>query len=149
MILDEYFGHQKLLWDTKILATDVSDEVLKTAIKGIYSNDKIKPLPSKWRNEYFMNYNNTNSVLINKIRNDVIYRRFNLKDEYYPFKQKFHVIFCRNVMIYFDETTKNEIVKKFYNLLHKGGYLFIGHSETINKECANFQYIMPAVYRKD
>ncbi len=65
-----------------------------------------------------------------------------------PFKKKLHVIFCRNVMIYFDNDTKVELVKRFYDILEDGGYLFIGHSESIARNESEFKYIMPAVYRK-
>ncbi len=70
-------------------------------------------------------------------------------DDNFPFKKKFHVIFCRNVMIYFDMETKRKLINKFYHLLEPGGYLFIGHSETIERAASNFRYVMPAVYRKD
>ena len=79
----------------------------------------------------------------------MIFRKFNFMDHSFPFKKKFHVIFCRNVMIYFDSNTKCELVRKFYDLLEVGGYLFIGHSESISREETDFKYIMPAVYRKE
>jgi chemotaxis protein methyltransferase CheR len=69
-------------------------------------------------------------------------------EQVFSFKGHFHVIFCRNVMIYFDMQTKNELVNKFYNCLENGGYLFIGHSESLNRDETKFKYIMPAIYRK-
>lgn len=66
----------------------------------------------------------------------------------FNFKRKFHVIFCRNVMIYFDSKTKHELVNKFYEATEPGGYLFIGHSEYLEKETIKYKYIMPAVYQK-
>ncbi|NLG53424.1 MAG: chemotaxis protein CheR, partial [Clostridiales bacterium] len=65
-----------------------------------------------------------------------------------PFKRKFHVIFCRNVMIYFDRGTRLKIVKKLYEYTEDGGYLFIGQSESLNKFETSFQYIKPSIYRK-
>lgn len=149
MLIDEFLGKEKMWWDTKILATDISTKVLETAKKGKYSNEEIATLPSHWRQSYFKKIDNENSVLVDKIRNEVIYRRFNLMDETFPFKRKFHVIFCRNVMIYFDAQTKNKLVNKFYNLMEYGGYLFIGHAESLNREETRYKYIMPAVYRKE
>ncbi|MBB6216219.1 chemotaxis protein methyltransferase CheR [Anaerosolibacter carboniphilus] len=149
MILDEFLGKEKVWWDTKILATDISNSVLDTAQKGIYSNEGIASLPAQWKNSYFKKLNNENSVLIDMIRNEVIYRKFNLMEEVFPFKRKFHVIFCRNVMIYFDNKTKNDLVDKFYDAMEYGGYLFIGHSESLNRDATKFKYIMPAVYRKE
>lgn len=149
MIIDEFFGKEKMWWDTKILATDISEKVLDIAKKGIYSNERIAPLPSHWKTNYFKKFNAENSVLIDKIRNEVIYRKFNLMDSVFPFKKKFHTIFCRNVMIYFDNETKTRLVNKFYEQLECGGYLFIGHSESLNRETTSFKYIMPAIYRKE
>jgi len=149
MLIDEFFGKEKMLWDTKVLATDISENVLGIARKAIYSNERIAPLPSLWKSNYFKKCDNENSVLVDKIRNEVIYRKFNLMDAVFPFKRKFHVIFCRNVMIYFDNKTKNELVNKLYDQLENGGYLFIGHSESLNRDATKFKYIMPAVYRKE
>jgi chemotaxis protein methyltransferase CheR len=149
MILSEYFGKEKLWWDTKVLATDISDRILEKAKSGIYSNEQLASLPMNWRTNYFRLIDKENSVLIDKIRNEIIYRKFNLMDETFPFKKKFHVIFCRNVMIYFDNKTKTELVNKFYEFTEPGGYLFIGHSESLNREQTRYKYIMPAVYRKE
>lgn len=149
MILDEFFGQEKLQWDTKVLATDISDRVLQEAEKGVYNNEKIVTLPLCWRNKYFKKLDSENSSLIDRIKSDVIYRKFNLMEDYFPFKKKFHVIFCRNVMIYFDQKTKCDLVNKFYDLTESGGYLFIGHSESLNREETKYKYIMPAVYRKE
>lgn len=148
MVLDEFFGNNKMLWDTKILATDISEKVLDIAKKGIYSSERIASLPSHWKLNYFKKYDDENSILIEKIKNDVIYRKFNLMDAIFPFKKKFHTIFCRNVMIYFDNETKNQLVNKLYDQMEYGGYLFIGHSESLNREATRFKYVMPAVYRK-
>ena len=149
MIIDEFFGREKVLWDTKILATDISNKVLGEATAAVYANEEIATLPPQWRLNYFKKFNNESSVLVDKIRNEVIYRKFNLMDNVFPFKKKFHVIFCRNVMIYFDNNTKNDLVNKFYDLMEYGGYLFIGHSESLNREKTKYKYIMPAVYRKE
>lgn len=148
MIIDDFFGKQKVLWDTKVLATDISQHVLQIAKEGVYSKERISPLPAHWKSNYFRKYNEDELIINDKIKNEVIFRKFNLMDKSFPFKKKFHVIFCRNVMIYFDTETKNNLAKKFYDLLEYGGYLFIGHSETINREITGFKYIMPAVYRK-
>lgn len=149
MIIDEFFGKEKMWWDSKVLATDISGKVLGEASKGIYSNENIATLPSNWKLNYFKKLDNEKSVLIDKIRNEVIYRKLNLMDQVFPFKKKFHVIFCRNVMIYFDNKTKWELINKFYDLTEYGGYLFIGHSESLNREETKYKYIMPAVYRKE
>ncbi len=149
MILDEFLGKEKINWDSKVLATDISSKVLEVAKKGIYTNEGIEMLPSSWKLNYFKKIDAEKSALTDKIRNEVIFRKFNLMDETFPFRRKFHTIFCRNVMIYFDVKTKCELVNKFYDLMEYGGYLFIGHSESLNREETKFKYVMPAVYRKE
>jgi chemotaxis protein methyltransferase CheR len=149
MMLDEYFGADKTLWDTKILATDISPKVMDMAQTGIYSNEALVSLPKHWRLKYFERVDEEASKVVSGIRTEVVFRKFNLITPVFPFKKKFHVIFCRNVMIYFDTTTKNSLIDAFYNSLAVGGYLFIGHSESINRENSKFKYIKPAVYRKE
>jgi chemotaxis protein methyltransferase CheR len=148
MIVDEYFGKEKVWWNTKILATDISNRALEVAYEGIYSSDKISSLSNNWKSNYFKKINEEQYAISEKIKNEVIYRKFNLMDKVFPFKKKFHVIFCRNVMIYFDEDTKRRLVQKFYDNLEEGGYLFIGHSESLGRDNTKFNYIQPALYRK-
>ncbi len=149
MIIDEYFEKEKFGWDTKILATDISSGVLKIAKNGIYSSDRIASLPPKWRLNYFKKLDQDNCVIKDNIKKEIIYRRFNLMEKQFPFKRKFHTIFCRNVMIYFDNKTKYELINKFYDMTEYGGYLFIGHSESLNRDLTKYKYIIPAVYRKE
>jgi chemotaxis protein methyltransferase CheR len=149
MVLADYFGNQKGLWDSKILATDISERVLTTATNGIYSNEQLNTLPNNWYNNFFKKIDNEQSVVCDKIKNEVLFRKFNLMNTTFPFKRNFHVIFCRNVMIYFDIKTKRELVARFYNSTEPGGYLFIGHSESLNFDDTGYKYIMPAVYRKE
>ncbi len=148
MIINEFFGKSKLFWDTKILATDISTKVLEEAKKGIYSSEKVANLPPTWKLNYFKKLENDLYVIADKIKEEVIYRKFNLVETSFPFKKKFHVIFCRNVMIYFNTDTKRELINKFYNCLEDGGYLFIGHSESLNRGETQFKTVMPSVYRK-
>lgn len=149
MLINDFFGDEKVWWDTKILATDISDRVLSKAKLGIYTNDQLESIPKMWKMNYFKKLDGGNNQIVDKIRNEIIFRKFNLMDKSFPFKKKFHVIYCRNVMIYFDTITKNELVNRFYECLEPGGYLFIGHSESLNRETTKFKYVMPAVYRKD
>lgn len=148
MIIDDYFKNDKILWDSKILATDISSKVLSEAMNGIYSYEEIEPLPSLWRLNYFQKLNNGDYRISDKIRKEVIYRKFNLMEKNFPFRKKFHTIFCRNVMIYFDHKTKMDLINKYYDMMEYGGYLFIGHTESIPRNETGFKYIMPAVYRK-
>lgn len=148
MLLHDFFGKGHPGWDTSLLATDLSSHVLNIAKKGIYSAESIKNIPQMWKLNYFEKIGNEDYKVKDQIKRDIVYRMFNLMTEQFPFRKRFHVIFCRNVMIYFDQQTKDRLVNRFYDFTEPGGYLFIGHSESINKEATKYQYIMPAVYRK-
>jgi len=148
MIIDDFLKNDKALWDAKILATDISSKVLAEAVNGVYSKDEVESLPSLWRLNYFQKLDNENYRINDNIKKEVIFRRFNLIEKVYPFKKKFHTIFCRNVMIYFRNDTKTDLIKKFYDIMEYGGYLFIGHTESINRNDTGFQYVMPGIYRK-
>lgn len=149
MLLADYFGSGKMLWDTKILATDISSQALETAAQGEYAEEQLVALPDAWRRKYFHRLPGSKFVLKQEIREEVIFRHFNLMEPAFPFKQKFHAIFCRNVMIYFDEKTKYELVDKFCSMLEHGGCLFIGHSESLDRKRVDLRNVMPAVYRKE
>lgn len=149
MIIDEYFGSEKKNWDSKILATDISLKALEEAKKGIYNNKDIAPVPANWKIKYFKSETAETSSIVENIKAEVLYRQFNLMTQNFSFKKKFHVIFCRNVMIYFNNETKYELVNKFFDITAEGGYLFIGHAETLNREQTKYKFIMPAVYRKE
>lgn len=149
MIMDEYFGPNKGLWNTEVLATDISQKALNIAKKGIYDKDKTTNLPKAWKSKYFKAYNDQQHILIEKIRKEVVFANINLMNISFPFKRKMHVIFCRNAMIYFDNEAKEKLVQHFYDITEPGGYLFIGHSEGLNRETMRYRYVMPAVYRKE
>ncbi|HOO27095.1 MAG TPA: protein-glutamate O-methyltransferase CheR [Lachnospiraceae bacterium] len=149
MIMNDYFGSEKFIWDTKILATDISGQVLESAKNGIYSMEKVAQLSEMWKRNYFHPYGQETYQISQKMRDEIIFRRLNLNDREFPFRRKFHVIFCRNVMIYFDSETKRQVVEKFYDHMENGGFLFIGHSESLNQDKMKYKYIMPALYRKE
>lgn len=149
MIMADYFAQNRGMWDTKILATDISTKVLNIAKAGIYQNEQLESLPGNWRQCYFQKLDREKSVVADTIKSEVIFRIFNLMNEVFPFKKKFHVIFCRNVMIYFDSKTKADLINRFYENTEWGGYLFVGHSESINRAESKYKYVMPAVYRKE
>lgn len=147
MLITDYFLH-KTNWNIDILATDISSTVLKKASTGIYNKNNLKSLPISWLNNYFKEYDENNLQVSKQIKDKIIYRKFNLMEKVFPFKRKFQVIFCRNVMIYFDDKTRTELVQRFYDVSEKGAYLFIGHSETLNNIHNGYEYVKPAIYRK-
>lgn len=147
MTIDEYFGPNKSRWDTTILATDISMKVLETAKQASYPLDNLKDMPAAWRSKYFTPQPNGNLQVCQKIRDEVVFRPFNLM-EAFSYKKPFDLIFCRNVMIYFDGPTKDSLINKFYQATAPGGFLFIGHSEVINRETTKYNYLQPAIYQK-
>lgn len=149
ILMKEYFGSEAGNWDTQILATDISNRALNIAKSGIYAADAIKEIPPAWKLNYFEKIDAENFKVRDVIKKEIIFRIFNLMTPQFPFRKKFHVIFCRNVMIYFDQPTKDALINKFYENTEPGGFLFIGHSESVNREASKYKYIMPAVYRKE
>ncbi len=131
-----------------ILATDISLSALGTADKGVYPVERLAGIPENIRKRYFIQESDTTFRVADSLRKLVLFKRLNFINERYPFKQRFHLIFCRNVMIYFDAETKNRLIEKFHAHLDDDGYLFIGHSETLNRDLRLFSYVQPAAYRK-
>lgn len=147
MVLKDFFGLEHTSWDTRVLATDLSTRVLEHAQKGIYLREQIAPLPENWRRRYFRQIDGEQFEVRDELKKEVIFRQFNLMDPL-PFRNLLHVVFLRNVMIYFDEETKRKIVNKIYDFMAPGGYLFIGASEGLDKSATSFRYVRPSIYRK-
>ncbi len=148
MILLEYFGSEYFNWDGGVLATDISDKVLEIAKEGVYSEERLENLPEYLKKKYFRKTLKGFWEVRDIIKKEVTFRRFNLMNTVFPFKEKFHIIFCRNVMIYFDRFVKDALIKRFYDISSPGGYLFIGHSESLERGKCPYSYVVPAVYKK-
>lgn len=148
MLMREFLGNNFKQWKTLLLATDLSATALKTAMAGVYDNDRVSQLPAPLRNKYFQKKSEHDLQVVDAIKNEIFFRRHNLMDATFPFKKQFDAIFCRNVMIYFDLETRITLVNKYHQHTVPGGYLFIGHSETLGREDTAYNYVMPAVYQK-
>jgi chemotaxis protein methyltransferase CheR len=149
MTLNDYFGVRKGQWRTPVLATDISQSVLSGAKEAVYKSDLLKDVPPTWRTRYFKATSPAKEAyqVVPQIRQDVEFKVLNLMESFH-FPYLFNLIFCRNVMIYFDQDTRKKLVDRYFEVLEPGGYLFIGHSETIPRESSSFEFIQPAVYRK-
>ncbi|MDE7224968.1 MAG: protein-glutamate O-methyltransferase CheR [Acetatifactor sp.] len=147
MTIKDFFGLDASSWDTKVLATDISTKVLQQAIAGVYSTDQLKNIPDQWKRHFFKKTPEGAFQVKDELKQEVIFRQFNLMSPF-PFKKRMHTIFLRNVMIYFDENTKNELLQKVYNFLEPGGYLFIGMTETLDREQVPFELVRPSIFRK-
>ncbi len=146
MTVDEYFGNEAPKWNIRILATDVDTDVLQTAEKGVYSSDIAKDVPPLWLMRYFEKTDEKHYRVNERIRKYTEFRRFNLMDSI-PRGKQYDLICCRNVMIYFDQPTKNALIERFYDATRDGGYLFIGHAESVSRN-TRYTYVRSAVYRK-
>ena len=144
MFLFDYLGPQAKNWDTRILATDLSDQALTSAKRGVY--ELPDTLPPAWKTKYFTDNHNGTHTVAPAIRDNVIFRHFNLMDPI-RFRRKFDVIFCRNVMIYFDQPTKDALVQRFYDATVPGGYFLISYSENLSPR-SPYRRLAPATFQK-
>jgi chemotaxis protein methyltransferase CheR len=137
--------------DFRILATDVSLTVLKKAKTGIYEHEHIEPVPYRLRKKYLLKGKKDirDSVRISsKIRNIVTFRRLNFLEGNFGLSEPVDIVFCRNVIIYFDKKTQEQVLRRICSHLRPGGYLFLGHSETLNQITIPLVPVIPTVFRK-
>ena len=144
--VDDYYRR-----DIRVLATDISTRTLDVALGGTYSADKIHKIPPQLRQRFFVKAPDWRGgpqfEVVPQLKEVVVFRQLNLLDSY-PFKGLFDCIFCRNVMIYFDKKTQENLVNKIAAYLDPGGYLLVGHSESLTGLAHPLAYVRPAVYRK-
>jgi chemotaxis protein methyltransferase CheR len=151
MVLSEYAENQRG-FRFSILASDISTRVLQTALMAIYPESRIEPVPLELRKKYMLRSKNQHEAQVRftpEIRRKIRFERINFMelDNHPP--EKFHVIFCRNVIIYFDRTTQEQLLNRFAQRLEPGGYLFLGHSEALTGMRVPLQGVAPMVYRKN
>lgn len=135
----------------EILATDISTKVLSIAMRGIYHQDQIRPVPMALRKKYLLRSKDHDSDLVRVVaenRQLVKFARLNFMAEDFGFRDGVDVIFCRNVIIYFDKSTQERLIQKFCRHLNPGGYLFLGHSESLHGLNNPLVQTAPTVYRK-
>jgi chemotaxis protein methyltransferase CheR len=148
MLIMEYLGNDYRNWSAGLLATDISNDALNTAMQGIYTSERMSQVPKKYQHSYFNKIGPDQYQVKEHLKQEVLYRRFNLMNERFPFKKPFHIIFCRNVMIYFDQKTRAGLVQRLYDFTTPGGYLFIGNAETLGRNETQFTYIAPSIYKR-
>lgn len=144
MYMMDYFGTQWAAWDTRLLATDLSVDALDKAEKGIYQLRE--NMPPKWKQEYFTRIGGERFQVSKQVRENVIFRQFNLMEPI-RFRRKFDVIFCRNVMIYFDMPTKTALIRRFYDATLPGGYLIISLSENLPPDLP-YRRVSTSIFQK-
>lgn len=135
-------------WDFKILATDLDTNVLQTAKNGVYEGQNVTGISDTLLKAHFLQDGGGERYKVkNKLREFITFKQLNLLNDW-PMKGEFDVIFCRNVVIYFDMETKNELFKRYAQLLRPNGYLILGHSETMSRELTEFKSVGRTIYQK-
>ncbi len=137
--------------DLKILATDISTRVLAHAKRGHYAPERLGGVSGELRQKYFSRHQSDGreiDVVSDQLKDLILFRRLNFTVFPYPIKGAFDMILCRNAMIYFDRKLRGKMVPEFTRLLKPGGYLLIGHSETLIGIEAGLQTLKPSVYQR-
>lgn len=137
-------------WDIKVLGTDISTKMVERARRGIYDEQRVAPV-SKMRKQRYLVAQKQKQTLEyqvgTELRRTVMFNYLNLMEDW-PIQTSLDLIFCRNVMIYFDKPTQERLVNRFYDLLDTGGILFTGHSESLTGISHPFRYVQPTIYSK-
>lgn len=150
MVLESFFESRRD-GSYAILATDLSTDVLEKAWLGIYPADHVDPVPGPMRQKYVMQAEDPGRKevrIVPKLRSKVGFARHNLMDKRYDVGDKMHIIFCRNVLIYFDKPTQGKVLSRLSDCLAPGGYLFIGHSESIAGHELPLETVANTVFRR-
>lgn len=151
MVLSE-FAESRPDFRAAITASDICTQVLQTAKTAIYPEDRTDPIPLNLKKKYLLRSREKTKALVRiapRLRSLVSFRRINFMDDDFGIAEKMDIIFCRNVVIYFDKPTQLILMRKFHRQLRPGGYLFIGHSETLSGLDVDFKPVASTVYRKE
>ena len=153
MVMSEFIRQNPTssIRDYSVLATDISTKVLDKAASAIYPMDAVKGIPKQTMHQYFLkgkDPHNPSVRLKQEIRDRVNFMRLNFMDDDYGFRDTLQIIFCRNVLIYFDKTNQERVINQFLRYLEPGGYLFLGHSETIFGMTLPFRTVAPTVFQR-
>lgn len=137
--------------DARILATDISTRVLQKCREGIYPEDRVKSVDPGLRNRYFVKERRPSGVVYSAgrvLREMLVFKRLNLSTPPFPMRGPLDAVFCRNVMIYFDQPVRQRLIAEIERLLKPGGYLMVGHSESLTGLAHKFKIVKPATYVK-
>lgn len=137
-------------WDVKILATDLDSNVLQRGKDAIYGYDRVEGIGEERIKKFFLHdkSGNANRVMVKPMLREMIsFKRLNLLEKW-PMKMSYDIVFCRNVVIYFNKETQRKLFDNIANMMPVGGYLFIGHSESLTNICDRFELVGRTIYRK-
>ncbi len=150
MVLANFFERCRG-WKVRVLASDIDTDVLRFASAGIYPTERSRSIPVILRSKYMKMTPGLppgHSQVARKLRTMVVFRKINLLHDAFRFNQPLDIIFCRNVVIYFDDPSKQKLVNKFAAVLRPGGYIFVGHSESLLIQKDNFRFVENTIYQR-
>lgn len=153
MVMSEYKRtHSRSFNNYDVLGTDISTEVLDKAVNAVYTEDVVAGIPMEMKKRYFLKSRDPEKRVVRikpALRSRCSFQRLNLMDEKWDVPSQFEIIFCRNVLIYFDKPTQEKIIRHLLEHLIPGGFLFLGHSETVFSMNLPLKTIGPTAYRKE
>ncbi len=150
MVLTE-FAARNPGFDFRILATDISTRVLEKAKNAIYAETQVEPVPLELKKKYLLRSKDRSSGMVRivpELREKVRFRRLNFMDDDFGMREQLDIIFCRNVIIYFDRPTQEKLLQRFHRYMKPGAFIFMGHSETLSGLDVPLVSVYPTVYRK-
>jgi chemotaxis protein methyltransferase CheR len=150
MVLSEYMAEHHS-FDYALLASDISTRILETARNGVYPEDRTGDIAPLLKKKYLLRSKDRSLGLVRvcpELRAKITFRRINFMDADFGISEKMDIIFCRNVVIYFDKATQQTLMQKFHRQLRPGGFLFLGHSETLNGLDVDFKMVGSTVYQR-
>lgn len=145
------FKSQNPQFDYSILGTDISSQILQNAALAVYKEERIVNIPLELKRKYFLRSKEREKKtvrVVKELRQKIRYGRLNFMDNTYNIVEEFNVVFCRNVLIYFNRETQEQVLSKLCYKIKTGGYLFIGHSESIMGMDLPLDQIKPTIFRK-
>ncbi|MGB0525833.1 MAG: CheR family methyltransferase [Flammeovirgaceae bacterium] len=151
MSTQEYLDNNGLDVPYSILATDISYQMLNQGIRAVYTGKRVENIPRYLKKKYLLkskNPVNDTVRVVKELRSKVIFKRLNLMGTFDEINEAFDIIFCRNVLIYFDRKTQEQVIRKLCSKLKKDGYLFVGHAETVIGFDVPLTAIAHAAYQK-
>jgi len=147
MLINDFFNNDIAGRETSITATDLSEESLDIAKQAVYSQEQLEKMNPEWIVKYFDALPDGNYVVKGFLKEVVHFAPMNLVNEF-PFHEKFHIIFGRNLMGFFDKPNNEKLFQKFYNALENGGYLVVGADEALSDINTDFKFVSPSIYQK-
>lgn len=148
MALRTFFGSHYQDLDAGVLATDIAKRSLRKGAEGVYRSESFRHMPQLWRDQFLEPAGEDSYRVVKTVRDDVMFRWLNLIGSLSALRGGFHVIFCRNVMIYFDAPTRERLIQSLAHLLAPGGYLFIGHTDDAEFARRYLDQQRPAIFRR-